>query len=800
RLAHLTPNLRKLKEEGRYFPMPQSPGSDWSSSAIYTSMSGLPAFFSYGAGGNRIFQSTNSIELSGVGHVLKAAGYEPFFLVGKKEFSGLSDMLEAFEFRVLSEKDVDTTYPESPWGLHDLDLFTEAKKQIDQFDQTGKSFAFFMATIGTHHPDGVYDPRVETFVDPQASNLETMAAALDWMVGDLIQHLESKGLMEETVFYLLPDHLMMGNSARVLRDLPDPRSLYLITNAASEIVKPAFKPPLNQVELPQVLLAGAEIEHNAVFWADQLEAGDIEPTLLANKSKIQQLNEASVRGEDLLNGFRLERKKDQLYLSAGTLQKIYPIPQADQMLTIELDHKFRIIEQQERSVYDAFRYRPKDYQPVLVIDVRDDQLRAAIRYAEHKQISKSGKSRVEFTASDLALVSTWPMDPDFYSLPKHTFFQSDQPQLLVTSSIAGNPQIGSPSMIYDANRVHSLPKRGLYLWKNGQVQGYHPAEADAIEQLRIELQNIRKENAFFVLIAHENGSGDHQTDFHQLGFPKLANLGTNQAYVAFLQGGLISEHVDPQTLSFALDLPGVETASAAQLQSWSKDVTRFIAHAGGSIDGRPYTNSLEALEASYQKGFRWFELDFLRTKDGKFVAAHDWGSWKQATGYKGSTPTDLATFNKYLIDGQYQAMDMPQINQWFADHPDAILVTDKVDRPVEFAAAFHHLDRLQMELFSWAAIEEAQKLGIEIILNEQLFWKLNGDRVAILQEKGIQKIAMSRNQVANNQTILKSIKQAGVQVFLYHLNQGDRRNEAYVLNYDLPYAYGMYADDWSFNN
>ncbi len=36
----------------------------------------------------------------------------------------------------------------------------------------------------------------------------------------------------------------------------------------------------------------------------------------------------------------------------------------------------------------------------------------------------------------------------------------------------------------------------------------------------------------------------------------------------------------------------------------------MIAHAGGGINEHNYSNSLEALEYSYNKGFRAFEMDF----------------------------------------------------------------------------------------------------------------------------------------------------------------------------------------------
>ncbi|MEM6725238.1 MAG: hypothetical protein AAF598_14455, partial [Bacteroidota bacterium] len=361
-----------------------------------------------------------------------------------------------------------------------------------------------------------------------------------------------------------------------------------------------------------------------------------------------------------------------------------------------------------------------------------------------------------------------------------------------------NPQITTPSMIYDSQQVHSIEQAGLYLWFNGEVSFYDPNTVFDLEQLQKELQYIRRNKAFFALLVHENGKGRNMAAFADLGFSKLSSLGPNQAYVAFEQAGLVSEHIDPSTLSFALDLPQAPSASEAAIQSWANDPSRFIAHAGGLIEGLPYTNSLEALDASYRKGFRWFELDILQTSDGAFVAAHDWGGWKKATGYSGPVPVDLATFQKYPIHGRFQALDLSTINAWFANHPDAILVTDKIDFPIDFSAAFAHPDRLYMELFSWTAVNEALDYDIALILNEQLMWGIEANPVSFLQQKGIEKVSVSRTMISSNKELFHDLKAAGIQVYLYHLNQGDRRNETYVLKYDLAYAYGMYADDWSF--
>ena len=57
----------------------------------------------------------------------------------------------------------------------------------------------------------------------------------------------------------------------------------------------------------------------------------------------------------------------------------------------------------------------------------------------------------------------------------------------------------------------------------------------------------------------------------------------------------------------------------------------YIAHGGGGIEGRTYTNSLESLNSSYEQGFRFFELDIIEDIYGNILAAHDWTHWKSIT-------------------------------------------------------------------------------------------------------------------------------------------------------------------------
>lgn len=48
----------------------------------------------------------------------------------------------------------------------------------------------------------------------------------------------------------------------------------------------------------------------------------------------------------------------------------------------------------------------------------------------------------------------------------------------------------------------------------------------------------------------------------------------------------------------------------------------LVAHGMGGIDGVRTSNSLEALQCNYKRGFRWFEVDLATTSDGELMCFH----------------------------------------------------------------------------------------------------------------------------------------------------------------------------------
>ena len=210
----------------------------------------------------------------------------------------------------------------------------------------------------------------------------------------------------------------------------------------------------------------------------------------------------------------------------------------------------------------------------------------------------------------------------------------------------------------------------------------------------------------------------------------------------------------------------------------------FIAHAGGAIDGINYTNSLEAMNLSYSKGCKLFELDLVLTTDGKIIAKHD--------------PPKIteAEFMSKLIMDRYTPMNMETINLWFEQHQEAILITGKINDPQKVYDEFLFRDRLIMELFSWEAVDKAIELGIKPLVSENLIFETKNIEI-VLKTKNIEYIGMSRYRIAENRKFLKKLKQKGIKNYIWHLESDidGKSAEYHIWNYEMNFCYGMYAND-----
>lgn len=106
----------------------------------------------------------------------------------------------------------------------------------------------------------------------------------------------------------------------------------------------------------------------------------------------------------------------------------------------------------------------------------------------------------------------------------------------------------------------------------------------------------------------------------------------------------------------------------------------FVAHAGGSPLGLnqsvPYSNSVQAFEASYHNGFRVYEFDMITLADGTVVLAHDFH--EEHYGLVEGTFRDLdrADVEGRQYNGEYDVMFAEDLIELMVEYPDIWVILD----------------------------------------------------------------------------------------------------------------------------
>ncbi|MWP61289.1 LTA synthase family protein [Gilliamella sp. Pas-s25] len=292
---NITPNLRQLRQDYTFFAnMPMSPGSSWTTASMYTYMTGMP--FLIGGYTTSPLMRADKTNLVSLGDVLKQAGYQTRYVMASPDFAGIGHTAELFGMQVISEKNYVGQYPPAPFGLYDKDIFDVAQKQISEMRQANKPFALFVSTVSTHAPNGFDDERMRSVISPKADNMSFVAASLDHNLGLFIQHLKDAGILEDTVFYIFPDHLMMGSGTPTINRLSQKeRKLYLLTNARTQDLQKTPDQTIYQIDLPRLILNGAQIESNAKFLTDYLTKPNFDKKqfIEQNKSNIATINNSA---------------------------------------------------------------------------------------------------------------------------------------------------------------------------------------------------------------------------------------------------------------------------------------------------------------------------------------------------------------------------------------------------------------------------------------------------------------------------------------------------------------------------
>jgi len=230
--------------------------------------------------------------------------------------------------------------------------------------------------------------------------------------------------------------------------------------------------------------------------------------------------------------------------------------------------------------------------------------------------------------------------------------------------------------------------------------------------------------------------------------------------------------------------------------------TSFIAHAGGGIDGKAYTNSLEALNNSINNSYRLIELDLLVTDDDRIVAQHDFrileGICKKSFFYdkekknrKKILFNEISNCNKIFND-RYTLLKEDQIIEIFENNKNLILITDKIDDFKLINKKFKFQDRLIVEVFTIKDYLRAKFNGIK----NPMFLFTDGRRNILYSIFfNIKLISISTANTKKYENFLKYLFRNKVSIFSFSSNSLEF-NQKYI----GKNITGVYTDFWDIKN
>lgn len=556
--GNITPNLSALSKSMTFYPnMKSGEGSTWTAGAIYTYLTGVPAFFKNK--GNEAFQNMSHSQLTSLGTVLKKAGYTSKFIIGNPSFAGMDSLLAANNFSIISEKNAGQKVLPASWGLHDLDIFSIAKKEIIRLSQQQSRFCLGIMTASTHPPDGIFDPRI-TGAKNFPSNLEAMVAALDHHVGDFVAFLKKNKLYDNTAIYILPDHLMMdAATASVLEKLEKhERKLMLFTNVDSHKLPVKPEQELTPIDLPRMIINGAGIKTNAMFLTDSIDA-DNNQFIKENIPNIVALNSAAVSYENALTGnIVIKRTSKGLAITSDGFSTDLSTPKqlpSHTWVFLRLNQNRCIVEAGILSAerLNALRSKHAD-SGFLLLNIQPNLLAGYLGKMHINGTFHQGEELVFSTAETDRAFSQPPLEyPELFK-PKFKSYKINAAQLRAYKIRSAGYYAKGNSYVANGNKKDpTLLRRGLSLFHyDAGKLSYHnydthgsPAASQSFLKKVSELTNANK---YFFIVAHDSASSQlarYKTELRNLGLKKLASLKFREAYIGYMLEGQISEHSSP---------------------------------------------------------------------------------------------------------------------------------------------------------------------------------------------------------------------------------------------------------------
>ncbi len=225
---------------------------------------------------------------------------------------------------------------------------------------------------------------------------------------------------------------------------------------------------------------------------------------------------------------------------------------------------------------------------------------------------------------------------------------------------------------------------------------------------------------------------------------------------------------------------------------------RCIMHAGGETpDGLRETNSIEAMNTSYEKGEYWLELDFCQTSDLRFVCLHDFYAY-YSSDITGVDLPDYETFEKIRKTTYgYESPTLDSLILWLDSHPKATIVTDVKENSLEFARTVaesypDYVRRFAVQIYGRDEYAEVVSLGFDKVIYTLYRQPLERYDVELISEFVAQSeklVALTYAADVENTDAIAKIVEIGIPVYIHTVNSADEQKFWRELG-----VYGFYTD------
>jgi phosphoglycerol transferase len=196
----------------------QMPGAHWTIAGIVASQCGIPlkslAMFDGNDQGEKVGQFLPNARC--LGDILDAQGYSNTFMNGASlDFAGVGKFFRDHHYKRLYGREEWIGLGEkqetmSGWGLHDDDLFHQARSELAKLIKQNRPFNLTLLTIDTHHPYG----HLSTHCAQKGyTDFEGIVECTGGQVADFVEYISRNGWLDKVDIVIQGDHLAMGNTA-----------------------------------------------------------------------------------------------------------------------------------------------------------------------------------------------------------------------------------------------------------------------------------------------------------------------------------------------------------------------------------------------------------------------------------------------------------------------------------------------------------------------------------------------------------------------------------------------------------